>query len=248
MLLVSTARTPARVPARVPARIHIDVLRVFCGPDGQGGSALGVVRDSRPFPGQPERRELARQLGFGHTVFVDDPELGAVDVHRPDRRLPFTVHALVGVAWLLDLEILEPAPGEVFARHDGEFSWVTAYTAWVEPRVLRQYPSAAEVDALDVPESAERGYAWGWQDEAAGRVRSRGLPKRGHTDGHGGGAGGEHSGDDEATGAGALLLTHHLGRALNIAQGGGAQLLTAPGSDGSIEVGGRVRLDDTLTG
>jgi len=237
MLLVSTAR------------IHIDVLRVFCGPDARGGSALGVVRDGRPFPDQAARLGLARQLGFGHTVFVDDPELGAVDVYRPDRRLPFTVHALVGAAWLLDLEILEPAVGEVFARHDGEFSWITAQTGWVPPRALRQYACAEQVEALDAPRTAEPGYAWGWQDEAAGRVRSWALPKCGDGHGAGEGEGGrDGGGDGKATGAGALLLTHHLGRALNIAQGRGAQLLTAPGSDGTIEVGGRVRLADTLTG
>jgi hypothetical protein len=243
MLLVSTTR----IPTRIPTRIHIDVLRVFCGADGQGGSVLVVVRDGRRFPEQPERLEFAKQLGFGHTVFVDDPELGTVDVYSPEQRLPFTVHALVGAAWLLDLEILEPTTGEVFARHDGEFSWITAHTAWVEPRALRQYASVAEVDALGATELGERAYAWGWQDEAAGRVRSRALPKCGDggSQGRGNGEGG---GDDEATGAGALLLTHHLGRALNIAQGSGAQLLTAPDSDDTIEVGGRVRLDDTLTG
>jgi hypothetical protein len=46
---------------------------------------------------------------------------------------------------------------------------------------------------------------------------------------------------DEATGAAALLLTARLGRALNIRQGRGSQLLTAPGPDGTIELGGRVR-------
>lgn len=247
MLLVSTTRSTTRIQSR----IHIDVLRVFCGPDGQGGSVLVVVRDGRRFPEQSERLEFAKQLGFGHTVFVDDPEVGAVDVYSPEQRLPFAVHALVGAAWLLDLEILEPAAGEVFARHDGEFSWITAHTPWVRPRTLRQYPSAAEVEALGVKEWDERAYAWGWQDEAAGRVRSRALPKRGDAGGQGSGddgGDGEGGGDDEATGAGALLLTHQLGRALNIAQGGGAQLLTAPDSDDTIEVGGRVRLDDTLTG
>jgi hypothetical protein len=49
--------------------------------------------------------------------------------------------------------------------------------------------------------------------------------------------------EDEATGAAALLLTERLGRALNIAQGRGSQLLTAPQPGGLIEVGGRVRLD-----
>jgi predicted PhzF superfamily epimerase YddE/YHI9 len=47
--------------------------------------------------------------------------------------------------------------------------------------------------------------------------------------------------EDEATGAAALLLTALLDRALNITQGRGSQIMTAPGPGGVIELGGRVR-------
>ena len=49
--------------------------------------------------------------------------------------------------------------------------------------------------------------------------------------------------EDEATGAAALVLTHELGRGLDIRQGTGSQLVTRPQPDGTIEVGGRVALD-----
>ncbi len=98
---------------------------------------------------------------------------------------------------------------------------------WAPPRTLRPYPSAAEVDALPVPPRGEWIYAWAWEDEAAGRVRARGFP--GRDDG---------IEEDEATGAAALLLTDRLGRALNITQGRGSQILTAPQPHGWIEVGG----------
>lgn len=61
----------------------IDVLRVFCGPDGRHGNALGVVRDGRRYPGNESRQALARKLGFSETVFVDDPERGTVDIRTP---------------------------------------------------------------------------------------------------------------------------------------------------------------------
>ncbi|GAA2735772.1 hypothetical protein GCM10010360_30190 [Streptomyces nogalater] len=77
-----------------------------------------------------------------------------------------------------------------------------------------------------------RVYAWAWEDEAAGRIRARAFP--GRDDG---------TGEDEATGAAALLLTDLLGRALNIVQGRGSQILTAPQPHGWTEVGGRVRLE-----
>ncbi|MEU3301010.1 PhzF family phenazine biosynthesis protein [Streptomyces sp. NPDC006678] len=209
----------------------LDVLHVFCAGDGRHGNALGVVRDGRPYPDEKSRQELAAELGFSETVFVDDPERGTVDIYTPTLRLPFAGHPLVGVAWLLDLEWVNPPAGEVWARSDGEFTWITARAEWAPPRSLRRYGSAAEVDALEVPPPGEWIYAWAWEDEAAGRVRARAFPGRG-----------DGIDEDEATGAAALLLTAQLGRALNITQGRGSQILTAPGPDGTIELGGRVRL------
>ncbi|WP_078593953.1 PhzF family phenazine biosynthesis protein [Streptomyces sp. NRRL S-920] len=214
-----------------------DVVRVFCGPDGRHGNELGVVRDGARMRARQDRQALAAKLGFSETVFVDDPERGAIDIYTPTLRLPFAGHPCVGTAWLLDVpELLTPA-GVVQARHDGEFSWITAYARWAQPRTLRRYGTAAEVDALDVPPPGEWIYAWAWEDEAAGRIRARAFP--GRDDG---------ITEDEATGAAALLLSHELGRALNITQGRGSQILTAPGPDGAIEVGGRVRLAHALSG
>ena len=83
-----------------------------------------------------------------------------------------------------------------------------------------------------MPPPGEWVYAWAWEDEAAGRVRARAFP--GRDDG---------IDEDEATGAAALLLTDRLGRALNITQGAGSQILTAPQPEGWVEIGGRVFLE-----
>ncbi|MFE3327396.1 PhzF family phenazine biosynthesis protein [Streptomyces sp. NPDC059176] len=211
---------------------ELDVLKVFCAGDGRFGNTLGVVRDPRGWPDQASRQALAAELGFSETVFVDDPERGSVDIYTPGVRLPFAGHPLVGVAWLLDLEAVNPPAGEVWVRDDGEFTWITARAEWAPPRRLEQYPSAADVEDLPAPPPGEGWlYAWAWEDESAGRVRARAFPRR--DDG---------IVEDEATGAAALLLTAHLGRALNITQGRGSQILTAPGPDGIVEIGGRVRL------
>ncbi|MFE0676124.1 PhzF family phenazine biosynthesis protein [Streptomyces sp. NPDC058867] len=222
-----------------------DVLRVFCGPRGGYGNELGVVRDGSVLPEREDRQALAAKLGFSETVFVDDPERGVIDIYAPSVRLPFAGHPCVGAAWLLDVPELVTPAGVVGARQDGEFCWIEARAEWAPPRTLRQYGSAAEVDALEVPSPGERSemgappgeawgriYAWAWEDESAGRVRARAFPGRG-----------DGIDEDEATGAAALLLTEQLGRALNITQGAGSQMLTAPQPGGWVELGGRVYLE-----
>ncbi len=221
------------------------MLRVFCGPRGGYGNELGVVREGSVMPDRAERQEFAAKLGFSETVFVDDPERGVIDIYTPSLRLPFAGYPCVGAAWLLDVPELVTPAGVVGARLDGEFSWIEALPEWAPPRTFRQYASAAEIDDLRVPPPGERSemgvppdevwgriYAWAWEDEAAGRVRARAFPGRG-----------DGIEEDEATGAAALQLTAQLGRALNITQGTGSQLLTAPQPHGWVEVGGRVFLE-----
>ncbi|ANS64819.1 hypothetical protein SLINC_2595 [Streptomyces lincolnensis] len=183
-------------------------------------------------PDPEERQVFAGKLGFSETVFVDDPERGVIDIYTPTLRLPFAGHPCVGTAWLLDVPELVTPAGVVGTRLDGEFSWIEARAEWAPPRTLRQYATAAEVDDLPVPPPGEWIYAWAWEDEAAGRVRARAFPGRG-----------DGIEEDEATGAAAILLTDRLGRALNITQGAGSQILTAPQPGGWVEVGGRVLLE-----
>jgi predicted PhzF superfamily epimerase YddE/YHI9 len=51
--------------------------------------------------------------------------------------------------------------------------------------------------------------------------------------------------EDEATGAAAVVITARLRRSLEIRQGRGSRLSTRLGRDGTVELGGRVVLDET---
>lgn len=216
--------------------IDHDVLTVFCGPAGDFGNELGVVKGG-DVVSDIERRVLARDLGFSETVFVDDAVRGAIDIWTPSLRLPFAGHPCVGAAWLLEAASLETAAGVVTARRDGELTWITAHAKWAPPRTLKQYDSVEEVDDLDTPAPGEWIYAWAWQDESAGHVRARAFPGRG-----------DGIEEDEATGAAALLLSAALDRALTITQGRGSQILTRPKRGGSVEIGGRVQRQVTAHG
>jgi predicted PhzF superfamily epimerase YddE/YHI9 len=73
-------------------------------------------------------------------------------------------------------------------------------------------------------------YVWAWEDEAAGNVRSRYFA----TD--------IGIGEDEATGAAAVVIGDRLGRPLIIHQGVGSEIVVRPQVDGTIEIGGRVEM------
>ena len=209
------------------------LLNVFTARDGSHGNPLGVFLDGAAIA-DADRQAVAADLGYSETVFVDDAARGELHIFTPASELPLAGHPLVGTAWLIgrehgSCEMLRPPAGEVPTWQDGELRWIRARPEWAPKMELRQYQSAAEVEALDGPPD-ELGFVdcWAWIDEAAGVLRSRvfvleeGIP------------------EDEATGAAALRMGAALGRPLEIHQGVGSLLHARPGHDGTIEIGGCV--------
>jgi predicted PhzF superfamily epimerase YddE/YHI9 len=168
-------------------------------------------------------------------VFVDEVATGAIRIFTPSAELPFAGHPTVGTGWLLrslghDGATLRVPAGEVPAWQDGELSWVRARPSWIHAIKPAQLDLAAAVDELTGPPPGEGSYyAWAWIDEAAGSIRARYFVSD-----YG-------IGEDEATGAAAVMMGGMLGRPLEIHQGVGSVLQVRMGPEpDSVEVGGRV--------
>lgn len=217
------------------ATLH--VLRVFCSAEGEFGNPLGVFLDGGEVP-PARRQEVAADLNFSETVFVDERREGRLDIYTPAAPIPFAGHPLVGTGWLLAREDgacgqLRPPPGSVPVRHADGRTYISAPAAWAPDFRLDELADAEEVDELRAADFSADTYAWAWIDEEAGLVRARSfVPNFGIP-------------EDEATGSAALALCGSLGRAVEVRQGRGSIIEARPLGDGLIEVGGRVVADET---
>jgi predicted PhzF superfamily epimerase YddE/YHI9 len=211
------------------------VASVFVGDDGRGGNPLGVVLQGGAVPGG-ERQAVAAVLGFSETVFVDDPATGELAIFTPTTELSFAGHPVVGAAWVLARDgvaprVLRPPAGEVPVHQRDDRTFVAGRPEWAPPFDHVQLDSSAQVDALAGPPAGrDLVGCWAWEDEARGVVRARVFaPALGVE-------------EDEATGSHAIGLAAMLGRSLAIRQGRDSLILARPLDDGSVEIGGRVRL------
>lgn len=225
-----------------PAGLQVDVVRVFCDDRGGHGNPLGVVLDGAACTATEERQEIAFELGFSETVFVDDAAVGALRIFTPEHELPLAGHPLVGTAWLLAerghrVHQLRPPAGVVPCGLDRGGAWIDALPKWAPPWQLRPLATPDDVDAIDAEAEPDDtlDYAWAWIDEPAGIVRARSFVK-------------EHGiVEDEATGSAALRLCAELGGPLEIRQGRGSVIHASPMGNGRVRVHGRVVFDETLT-
>jgi predicted PhzF superfamily epimerase YddE/YHI9 len=216
------------------AELH--VLRVFCDAEWSHGNPLGVFLDGDEVP-EERRQEVAAELGFSETVFVDDATEGRMRIFTPGLELPFAGHPSVGTAWLLAKErepvpMLRPPAGEVEVRTEGGLTFVAARAEWSPAWALIELSDALAVEEATGPPGDEReAYLWAWIDEAEGTIRSRCFSL-------------DDIGEDEATGSAAIVLAAALDRQVEIRQGRGSRLDARSLGDGRAEVGGRVVLDE----
>jgi predicted PhzF superfamily epimerase YddE/YHI9 len=206
----------------------VRVLRVFTDEAGASGNPLGVVRDEAAEITQARRQQIAHELGYSETVFV---QRGArVQIFTPTAELPFAGHPAVGAAWLLREPVLHVAAGDVAARVRDDQAWVLARAEWCPSFERRRLATPSDVDAFTPPTHGSL-HVWAWSDEARGRIRARvfapdlGVP------------------EDPATGSATVALCAQLKRAILVDQGPHCQIEASPAADGLIELGGRVADD-----
>ena len=213
----------------------LHVLRVFCSPAGEYGNPLGVFLDGGDVA-RDRRQDVAADLNFSETVFVDERERGGIDIYTPAAPIPFAGHPLVGTAWLLQREDgacaeLNLPAGRAPVRHEDGVTYFSAPAEWAPDFRLDQLGAPAEVDALRAEDFSDDVYAWAWADEAAGTVRARSFVPNFVI------------AEDEATGSAALALCAAVGRPIDVRQGEGSEIGARPVGGGVIEVGGRVVAD-----
>jgi predicted PhzF superfamily epimerase YddE/YHI9 len=216
---------------------ELHVLRVFCEKDGGGGNPLGVFLDGSSVR-EERRQEIAANLGYAETVFVEDADSGRLRIFTPEEELQFAGHPLVGTAWLLlseqaAISVLRPPAGEVPVRTEGELTYVAGRPEWSPPFEFLQVETPEEVEALaGPPEGKVLVGVWAWMDEEAGVIRERVFVPLYGID------------EDEATGSAAMMLCAQLGRPIEIRQGEGSRIHARPLADGMVEIAGRVELDE----
>ena len=167
------------------------VLRVFVNEDGEWGNPLGVFLDGAAVP-ERRRQEVAAELGFSETVFVEDRAAGRLRIYTPTLELPFAGHPTVGAAWLLAREgspvaALQTPAGEVAVRYAGAETFVAARPEWAPPFEYRRLETPGAVRELDAAAGARQRLRLGLDrrgggDGAGALLRPRGRDRRGRGD------------------------------------------------------------------
>jgi predicted PhzF superfamily epimerase YddE/YHI9 len=215
---------------------EVNLLRVFTDADGNFGNPLGVV-SARAAPAQ-DRQRIAAELGYGETVFVDDPMPGfgsaRAEIFTPALDLLFASHPAVGAAWWLrergtPIRSLQLRAGVVEVRYAGDLVTVQVFAEWTPEYALHELDSPQDVIEADPGNYSDYvpHYVWAWIDKPARHIRSRAFAPE------------LCAGEDEATGAAAIRITEYLGRDLTITQGKGSVIYTWWRTRGWVAVGGR---------
>lgn len=215
------------------------VIRVFVDDKNKFGNPVGVVLDEDKKITAQDRQQMATELGYSESVFINSLKSGNVSIFNPREEVSFAGHALVGTAWLINkisrtpFDSLACAGGLVPTWQAAGCTWIRAGLAMLPPWQYEQRQNSAEVDRLTSAEASSKTHTfiWAWLDESRGLVRARtfapdwGIP------------------EDEANGSGSMTLAAALGRSLEIRHGRGSIIYAKPWGSDFVDLGGRAAED-----
>lgn len=225
--------------------IDVHIVRVFTSKDGKYGSPAGVVIDEGSRISPEKRQEIAKQLGFSETVFVNKKSPVEVSIYGIQSEVNFAGAPLLGTAWLLgklngkSIDNITCNGKQIKVLEEDTLTWIIVDDLeGTPPWHHKQLKTYQEVEALAADERPynEHTYAWAWIDSSLriARVRARTFaPDWGIT-------------EEEANGSGSMQLAHKLGRNLEIIHGKGSLIRATVGSTG-IAIGGWVKEDPKIT-
>ncbi|MGH9641457.1 MAG: PhzF family phenazine biosynthesis protein [Terriglobales bacterium] len=202
---------------------------------GDYGSLTGVVPDATTMS-PTEQQQLAHELGYPETIFVQDPGDLRIRTLTPKEEIPFAGQPSVGAAWLLGQlrgtlpQTLKLPCGSISVWGNGDRVWVQAPLSWMPAWTHEMVPSLKTLEALEGPLDPvqDATQLWTWVDEEKGHIRARTFASRF----------GIH--EDESTGSASMQLAATLGREICIDHGAGSRIAAKPGPPGYAAVGGRV--------
>lgn len=220
---------------------EIHTVRVFVDDENRFGSPLGIVIDEDRKIDKKKRQEIAADLNYSETVFIDDAAAGSINVFSPIRECPFSMYAALGASWFiknqLDFQIthLVSKSQKIKTHYQDEKIWVRSESSILPSWNLVEYETAAEIESFKVDDFMQEKHVlvWAWIDRSGGVVRARtfandwGIP------------------EDEANGSGSMRLALGLQRDISILHGKGSLIFARPLDNAYVEVGGKCNLQAT---
>ena len=221
-------------------KVEINILRAFVDTEGKHGNPTGIIIDVEQNLSTADRQKIATKLHFTDTVFINNLETINVSFFNPQQETKFAGDAIISTAYFIK-HVLNKNISSIFCKAGTVSTWAEEEVEWIEANVWgttciwihKQLKSAAEVNAITLEEAAKFKHTmvWAWTDEKMGLIRSRTfLPDWGTL-------------EDQGNGSGAMQLAKILGRKIEIHQGIGSVIYSAPSTNNYAKVGGRVRVD-----
>ena len=217
--------------------MDIKLIRVFVDEKGKFGNPVGIIVDEKHKLDDKKRQEIAAEINYSETVFVNDINKPNISLFNPIREVTFAGHAVLGTAYFLKhnlgkkIRVIRCGKTDVAVSEKGKLTWITAPLSIMPPWNFQQLDTAEEVEKLTKEEFSQQKHlmVWAWIDQSKNLIRARtfapdwGIP------------------EDEANGSGAMMLATKLNQSIKIIHGQGSEIFAAPVDKKSAKVGGLVK-------